>query len=273
MSFFSSILGFDGQHNASVADSQAKGLRNQATNAFGSVLSQSQSDRQRLGGQVQGAQGAFQKTLGSNPLLQAYQTGHSNNPLLQALGAAGGINLGQGDNSFIHEDASQLTPAQGALLNSHIGRITQQRTSAIESFRQQAASRGVDPSAVAAQERLIGENYDQSITDTTNQFQEQARQDRLAALQSLIGQGQSAYGQNLSGEFDYASQLIGQQNTADNNTLNAGQSIQGQANARQGEAQQYQASANAGFGNLLQLGGFALGGGFKKQSGTPGIAP
>ena len=259
----------DAQHNSSVANAESKKLRDQTTGVYGQIQQQATTDRNNAAGNLSGALGNVKNSLGSNPLLNYYQNGKTDNAALNAFSQAGGVNLG-GNNPFANSNAYELTPAESQLLNSNVGRVQKQKESAISELRQIGLARGADPTAVAAQERLLGESYDQHTSDLTAQFQEQARQTRLQTLASIVSQGQGAYGQNLGGEFDLAGIYQNQQNTADSQRFNATNAIAGVGQQRQIDAQNYAAQGNGAFGNLLEIGGFALGGGFggagKKKS-------
>lgn len=152
----------------------------------------------------------------------------------------------------------QLDPNQQALLNQSNAQIAQASKSAQAQFAQHMASSGItDPRALQLGQEQLQEHFQALQQDTEAKFYEQVKADKLTALQQIIS-GLSQYGQ----------QGVGEEEAAGSGYLGLASGAQAFSAQNQNVALQQQQNSQGAIGGLLNLGGFALGGGFGGASGV-----
>jgi hypothetical protein len=185
MSFLSALLGLDASHNAGVAQNaadqaqtEATGYRSQASGLYNGLSQQ---------GQDLEGQGTTQYT-GATSLI---------NSLLPQYEGAAGINgannpggTSQPGGTAAPSNSFALTPDELQQLNSQVDVINQQHQAAQQANQAAQAQRGfVDPSASEGQNQIIAEHFNQAVNDHTAQFMNTAQQNRLSAINNLLGFG------------------------------------------------------------------------------------
>lgn len=152
----------------------------------------------------------------------------------------------------------QLDHNQQAMLNQSNAQIANASKSAQAQFVQHMASSGItDPRALQLGQEQLQEHFQALQQETEAKFYEQVKTDKLAALQQIIA-SMSQYGQ----------QGIGEQEAAGSGFLGLASGAQAFSAQNQNVALQQQQNSQGAIGGLLNLGGFALGGGFGK-AGAP----
>lgn len=202
MSWLSSLLGMDAQHNAGVAQNKANAYGDQAAGLYGGIGQQGQNQT---------------NTYNQNylPMLQQFSG-------LAGLGRQGfspqsGPGVPTGPNAIPGDAANQkqggpqdtnnpysLDQNQQALLNQQTASLTRQYQSSVSSFQQQMQAHGIsDPRALEVGQQTLQEHYAALKSQTETQFYEQIKQDKLSALQALIGE-MGQYGQQGISEQEFS---------------------------------------------------------------------
>lgn len=256
-SILSALLGLDASHNAGVAQNQANtaqaeasGYRQQAAPMFGQV----------------GTEGQGLYNQGTNQYNQY-------NGLLTGL-------LPEYDNAANLPGANgnavspyTLNADQQQELQGQLGQINQAHQTAQQQLQQHAAEQGfTDPSHVQAGLQNLQEQFGQMANDHSAAFTENARQQSLAAIQQLMGFGA---GQEAAGAGQQEAG-IGEQGAAAGGIAALGSEAATNAAQQNQNAVQQQQLSNAQLGGILNLAGYAAGGGFNGVGGatsTPPIAP
>jgi hypothetical protein len=288
MSWLSSLLGLDAQHNAGVAQKQATSQQD-LQNKYG-------QQAQGVYGGLEG-QGQFQTGVYNQNYLNLLShfghvsgvgglNGQPNSTAASLGGSGGGWNMAQPTNAaaiatnpglarqapgqsqeggILPDDHANnpysLDQNQTAQLNQINGNIAKQAQSAIASFQQQMVSRGItDPRAMELGQEQIQEHFAGLQSEAQTSFYETVKQDKEKALQYLIAE-----------MSNYGAQGISEQEAAGSGFLGLASGSQAAANAQQGFSLEQQQLANNQQGGLLNLLGFGLGGGFNSQR-TPGTA-
>lgn len=158
-----------------------------------------------------------------------------------------------------------LTQIQQTQLNGQIETYQKQSQSAVSQYHQDMSNRGISPEDAQEGAALISQTYNQMSDQLAAQFAQQAQATQLAALQNLIGGGETAFNTNQNDLSGILGSLQSEQNLGYNTSLNAGSAALGQANTQNQQAQQNQASQNSFIGSLLSsipiIGGLFGGGG------------
>ena len=101
-------------------------------------------------------------------------------------------------------DPYALAPAQAAQLNQQVDQINSAMTNAIAEYRARAAQQGI--AASPAGEQQIREHFAGLAEQSKASFTEQSRKSQQDMLQTLINQGQQAYGDQTQGFLNVANQ-------------------------------------------------------------------
>ena len=153
-------------------------------------------------------------------------------------------------------DPYALDGNQQAQLNQSMGQIANAQKSAAAQFTQQMAASGItDPRALQLGQEQLQEHFATLQADTQTKFYEQVKQDKLTALQQIISQ----IGQ-------YGQQGVQETEAAGSGFLGLASGAQSALTNQQQLALQQQQSSQGAIGGLLNLGGFAAGGGFNRTT-------
>lgn len=155
---------------------------------------------------------------------------------------------------------------QQAQLNQSMAQIAHSQQQAQSQFAQHLAQAGLgnDPRLLAVGNQQLQEHFTALQQDTETKFYEQVKADKLTALQQIIS-GISQYGQQGVQETEAAGTgYLGLASSAGNAAL-----------AQQSNALQASQSNDSAISGLLNLGGFAAGGGFggAAKSTPPIVSP
>lgn len=214
-----------------------------------------------FGGPGQPAYGGTQGAIGGTSHPGQWNMAQPTNQA--AIDAAGGpsviaqYNQGpQPQPTSASSDPYALDTYQQQQLNQSQANIARQAKSAVGSFEQQMNAHGItDPRALQVGREQIHEHFAALSADTQTKFYEQAKKDKLAALQSIIGEIQQ-----------YGQQGIGQQEAAGSGYLGLAGGAGASYAQNQNVALQQQQSSQDAIGGLLNLAGFGAGGGFRQPS-------
>lgn len=242
MSFLSSLLGQDAQHNADQAMQQSKQYGQQAASGYGNLGTQGQQQYNFWDSALPGLAGQF----------------------------AGASGFGMpGSSGPQGASAYQLNPYQRQQLNSGLDAISQMRQQALQSYTAELGNHGIyDPAAAAAGHEAINLHFGGLADSHTANFMEQQRQAAQQSILQMMGfganeaqagaqmQGQGAGG--MAGLSGAQAQLAAQE--------------QQSANAAMGNIMQLAAfGASGGFSGLGGLFGGGGGGG-DAFANSPGMA-
>ena len=262
MSWLTSILGMDAQHNAGKLGDQAAKQEQEAL-----------AYRKQAAGGYQNVQqqGTDAASLGLNLVQNGQQdrnTFENALPgLIQSFGATAGLNNPTTySNGATTYDPYALTPAEQTQLNGHVDQITSGLNAALAHYKADMARRGItNPADTATGEALIRQTFGAQAEQHKANFAEQARTNRQQGLTTLMqylqglgnsGNSQIAEGANQvnAGNRTYESGVSG--------IAGLGGAAQNGSAQSQSESVQQQQMANNQFGSLLNLGTFAATGGF-----------
>lgn len=279
MSWISSLLGQDAQHNAGVAQSNSNAqlerqnsFGNQAGDIYGNLNSQGQQGANAYGGQYLPLLNRFgaMAGLGGNSIVSGQPQSGMRQP---------GAPMGGGEAPF--GSAVQPQPAQGGQqdpnnpysldqneqgqLNQQIASLASMHQQALSSTAQALAARGIntsDPRIMQVATQSINEHFARLKADEETKFYDQIKQSKLQALQSLLG-GLEGFGKTG----------IGQQEAAGSGYLGLASGAQNAAAQQQNAAFGQQQLADQGLGGFMHLiTQFFPGGSLAGKAGTP-IAP
>lgn len=279
-SVFGGILGGSNsqQRDANVfRDNASLGFLNQAnTGAIGAFGSMPDYNRRYLdqtgapmlaesgqGGEQGGTYGSLRQSLENDPFLTLLTKGETASPLVRNYLTTAGVDLTGASN----QNPYGLTDAQAVQANAQGDAINKRRDSAVSQLRAQMASRGItDPRALAAAEAHINEQFGGQAEQSRANFAEQARANRQNALGGLMSAGEQAYNTRQNELGNLFNTFLSLMTAGNAGTSNLGGAAQQQANLQQ----QRQDSSLSGLLNLI---GFATGGGFNARPNIQGTPP
>lgn len=203
-----------------------------------------------LNTQGQGQVKTYQNSFAS--LLQQY-AGNAGvgSALPGGTGAQGGAQQRVPGSPAASTDPYGLDVHQQERLNQTIGHLAQAKQGAIADVTAKLASQGITgrPAALAAEQ--INEHFGAMQAEEETKFYEQIKQDKQQALQTLMA--------TLS---DYGKSGISQEEAAGSGYLGLAGGAQAAAQAQQSNSLNQQQLANDQIAGLLNLAGYAAGGGF-----------
>lgn len=249
-----------------------------------------------------GAINTYQQGVNSNPLLSLFQNGYSNSPLVQAFGAANGLNIGgqapqpsagnrtagvpgstgagqtaQGaaggaNTSILPQDAYGLTQGQQIELNTQLNTLDQAKQNAVSQYQSSFSQRGGDPSQMAAGVAAINEQFAALSEQTKGSFAQNALTQRQTGLNTLLTGGEQASTAQNAGNLNVADLLMQLGGQGASQLGQAGGGLAGLSGAAQQNANQQQAQSGADLGGILNLIGLGASGGLSGLLGGGGGA-
>ena len=204
-------------------------------------------------------QSAYTSNLNANPYGSFLQTGSTNNPGLEALLSAYGINTtpnqpqpGQPGGmpatrtagKFTQPDGSMnnglgvtvsadqvngLTGPQQTQLNGYIATTTQQQQQALSSFQSEMEGRfgagALSPEAAAIGQQVITEAYQAQVDQQIASYQTQAQVERQQGLTAIEGQGVSALNATQGQSLAEQEMLTGEAQSGNSLAVSAGEGL------------------------------------------------
>lgn len=251
MSWLSSLLGLDAQHSAGVAQQKADNYSTQAAGAYGNIGAQGQQQTGVYNGNYLSLLNRYGGFAGLGG--ESVQGPNTGTPAV-IPGIPG--QEGQGNGSPANNPYN-LDVHEQERLNQTTANIAKQSQHAMASYQQQLTNRGItDPRALQVGQEQIQEHFAALNAEAQTSFYEQIKQDKMKALQSLIGE----IGQ-------YGAQGISEQEAAAGGYGSLAGAQQNQSNIQTQNAQAQQ----AGFLHLLTQ--FAPGGTFNSGGAGGGGVP
>jgi hypothetical protein len=191
----------------------------------------------------------------NDPFFTLLTKGETASPLVRNYMTTAGVDLSGASN----QNPYGLTQAQSVQANAQGDQINKRRDSALSQLRTQMAARGItDPRALAAAEAHINESFGAQGEQSRANFAESARANRQNALGGLMSAGEQSYNTRQNELGNLFNTFLSLMNAGNAGTSNLGGAAQQQANLQQQRQDQ-------SLSGLLNLIGFAGGGGFNAK--------